>query len=587
MKTEPAPVLGNVASFPQSSKGSRGVRLSHEIIRSALLIAASWTGIVLWPSVPAAKTVSLTIVHTNDVHGGIDPTDATYMSREFPPRLGGGASMATLLENVRNRVQREGGHVLLVDSGDIFQGTPIGTLTRGRAIVDFMNTMEYDAWALGNHDFDEGKENCMELVRRAKFPAIAANLRDSATKEVVPWVKPWIMKDYGDLKVAVIGLITNETVNMSFPANISGLDFAPMIPTTRKFAKEAKAAGADVVLVVGHIGIPYDPQDHYNSRQASGWPADSTDRVNAMDIAHAVDEADVYFCGHIHKGFDKAWVMPNNEAMLFQTYGRGSGAGVVTLEIDVETNQVVGKKFWTERGYLVTFFEDEFWPDPEISDVVQGEVRAAEAGMDQEIGRALGRFAREGSGETAMGNAVCEAMLEECGADFAFTNLGGIRDEIQAGVVTPRDVFRVLPFPNTLVVFRMSGVELKNVIETRVSGDHQGLYIAGGRVVVNKTRPDFDRVTNFEVGGRTWDPTATYRVCTTDFLAQGNNDLKMLTEIPDDRKTYTGKSMRQAMESWFKRHNPASPVTDGRWVRDDASLPTSDLQSALKRVPAP
>ncbi len=541
--------------------------------------------VLLLAAVPAegARIVRLTVVHTNDIHGGIDPTDATYMSREFPPRLGGGASMSTLLGRVRAKAAAQGEHFLLVDSGDIFQGTPIGTLTQGRAVVDFMNRMSYDLWALGNHDFDEGWQNCMELARRAKFPVVAANLLDAKTKEVVPWVKPWVMKDYGDLKVAVIGLITTETVNMSFPANIAGLEFAPMIATTRKWTAEAKAAGADVVLVTGHVGIPYDPQDHQSYRESSGWPKDDDLRATAMDIAHAVPGVDAYFCGHIHKGFDQAWVMPETQALLFQTYGRGSGAGVVTLDVDTETNQIVGHEFWTERGYLVTFFEDEFWPDREVSEAVGAEVRAAEQGMDQQIGRALGRFSREGTGETAMGNAVCEAMLEEAGADFSFTNLGGIRDEIITGPITPRDVFRVLPFPNTLVVFSMTGDELKRVIETRISGDHQGLYIAGARVAFNRTRPDFDRVTHLEVGGRPWDPAATYRVCTTDFLAQGNNDLKMLTEIPEDRKTYTGKTMRQAMESWVKRHTPISPVTDGRWIRDDASLPSPELEAAMQR----
>lgn len=551
---------------------------------SFVVLLTVLSAVAVFPFAGEARVVRLTVVHTNDIHGGIDPSDATYMSREFPPRLGGGASMSTLVDNVRAKIAKEGGHVLLVDSGDIFQGTPIGTLTQGRAVIDFMNRVKYDAWALGNHDFDEGKENCIELVRRAKFPAIAANLLDAETKAVVPWVKPWIMKDYGDLKVAVIGLITTETVNMSFPANIAGLEFAPMIATTRRFAREAREAGADVVLLAGHIGVPYDPQDHYTYRESSGWPADDADRVNAMDVAHSVKDVDAYFCGHIHKGFDAAWSMPNTHSLLFQTYGRGSGAGVVTLDIDTDTNQILAHRFWTERGYLVTFFEDEFWPDPEVAAAVGAEVRAAEQGMDQEVGRALGRLGREGSGETPMGNAVCEAMLEETGADFSFTNLGGIRDEIIAGPITPRDVFRVLPFPNTLVLFRMSGEELLQVIETRISADHQGLYLAGGRVSFNRTRPDFDRVVRFEVGGSPWDPTATYRVCTTDFLAQGNNDLKLLTEIPEDRKTYTGKTMRQAMENWIRRHSPLSPVLDGRWVRDDTASRSPEFDAAKRRV---
>ena len=114
---------------------------------ACLLAAAACAVLVTGGPVPArAEIVRLTVVHTNDVHGGIDPTGATYMSRDFPPRLGGGASLITLLERVRRDVERKGGHLLVLDAGDIFQGTPVGTLTRGRAVVDFMNGHPPRAW---------------------------------------------------------------------------------------------------------------------------------------------------------------------------------------------------------------------------------------------------------------------------------------------------------------------------------------------------------------------------------------------------------------------------------------------------------
>jgi 2',3'-cyclic-nucleotide 2'-phosphodiesterase (5'-nucleotidase family) len=532
------------------------------------------------PTLASAKIVELTVVHTNDIHGGIDPSDATYMNREFPPRLGGAASMITFLQRVRREAEADGSHFLLMDSGDTFQGTPIGTLTKGRAVIDFMNAAGYDALALGNHDFDEGWENARDLVDRAEFPVVAANLHAEKTGRIVDWVEPWIIQDFGDLKVGIIGLITPETENMSFPANVAGLDFAPMAPALRDAMREVRERGVDLVLAVGHVGIPYDPQEHYDRMDANGWPADDDPRSTAMDVAHSVTGLDAFFCGHIHKGFDEAWEMPTTHTLLFQTYGRGSGAGIVTLSIDTDTNQVVDYRFWTERGYLTTFFESQFWPDASTRDNIRAEVAKAEAGMDEVIGTATAPLSRGGDGENAMGNAVCDAMLEETGADFSFTNLGGIRDEIQSGPITPRDVFRVLPFGNKMVVFEMSGELLRNVIETRVSGNHHGLHIAGGRVVYNQTRPDFDRITSFEVGGRPWSPGATYRVATSDFLAKGNADLTMLPNIPEERTTYTGKTMREALEGWVARHTPVSPRVDGRWLRDDESAPSPALREA-------
>ncbi len=555
-------------------------------VRSALLAAAAL--VALAAGAVDARVVRLTIVHTNDIHGGIDPSGATFMSRDFPPKLGGGASMVTLLERVRRDVDRKGGHLLVLDAGDIFQGTPIGTLTRGRAVIDFMNAAGYDAFALGNHDFDEGKENARELVARARFPVVNANLVDAATGETVDWVEPWIIKDFGDLRVGIFGLITPETKNMSFPANIAGLEFAPLAPAARRCVQELKAQGVDVILGVGHVGIPYDPAEALADRQRDGWPAEDDTRATAIDVAHAVDGIDAFFAGHIHKGFDNAWIDPITHTYIFQTYGRGSGAGIVTFDIDTDTDQIVGHRFWSERGYLLTFFEDEYWPDEEVAGNIGAEVARAEAGMDREIGRATGKFTRGGEGETPMGNAVCDAMREETGADFAFSNLGGIRDEFGPGPITPRDVFKVLPFDNKMVVFTMSGETLREVVETRVSGTHSGLYIAGGNVVYNATRPDFDRVVSFTIGGETWDPAKTYQVVTSDFLAQGNVDLKMLPGIPEDRKLYTGKTMREAFENWVARHSPVAPATDGRWVRDDSAAPDPAFAAAARRaVPAP
>ncbi|NNE44422.1 MAG: multifunctional 2',3'-cyclic-nucleotide 2'-phosphodiesterase/5'-nucleotidase/3'-nucleotidase, partial [Gemmatimonadetes bacterium] len=285
--------------------------------RAALLTALCLSLTAAAASPGHAEIVRLTVVHTNDIHGGIAGSDATFMNREFPPRLGGAASMATLLRKLRADVEAGDGHFLLMDAGDTFQGTPIGTLTKGRAVIDFMNEAGYDALAIGNHDFDEGLENCVELCKRAKFPVVAANLKDEETGDVVDWVEPWIIKDYGNLRIGIIGLITPETTNMSFPANIAGLEFAPMAPVVREAIRELEAQNCDVILAVGHVGIPYDPETHFNRMERDGWPAEDEPRNTAMDVAHAVEGLDAFFCGHVHKGFDDAWVMANTHTMLF------------------------------------------------------------------------------------------------------------------------------------------------------------------------------------------------------------------------------------------------------------------------------
>jgi 5'-nucleotidase/UDP-sugar diphosphatase len=546
----------------------------------ATVAAASGAG-------PANGDMKLFVVFTNDIHGGIDPTGATFMNREFPPPLGGGASAATYIEELRKRAAGEGGHVLLMDQGDIFQGTPVGNYRKGEAVVEYFNHIGLDLWTVGNHDFDEGADNLWHLIQMSNMPVLSANLVWADTGEPIQYVKPYIIKDYEGIKVAIIGITTTDTPKMAFPAHVAGVKFLPEIETLEKYVPEVREKGADIVIVSGHVGLPYDPEAGYQQmieeeeeREGSDVREPVEERKwgpSAMEISHTVPGIDLFVGGHIHKGFDKPWEEPTNHTIHVQTYGRGTGVGEIDLLIDRKTRSLAGYELPDYRGDLVTLFEDEWWPDPETSEMIGEMVSEAEEGMDKVIGYADVDLTRGGEGETRMGNLVCDAMREEVSADFAFTNLGGIRDEIPAGPITPRQVFRVLPFGNTLEVFEIDGRLLKEIIEYRVSDDHHGLYISGGRVVYNKTRPDYDRITSFTVGGEEWRPDKTYRVVTTDFLAAGNAGLYMLPGIPEDQKMRTSTTCMDAAVHYIERHSPIENTMDGRWVRDDAA----DLDPAL------
>ncbi|MFH1502067.1 MAG: bifunctional UDP-sugar hydrolase/5'-nucleotidase [Candidatus Eisenbacteria bacterium] len=538
--------------------------------------------------------VRLSVVFTNDIHGGIDPSGATFMNREFPPPLGGGASAAAYIGKLRERAAADQDHyVLLMDQGDVFQGTPVGNFKNGEPIVEYFNHVGLDVWTLGNHDFDEGAENLWHLIEMAEMPVLSANLVSAETGEPVEGVGAYVVKEYGDLKVGIIGLTTTDTPKMAFPAHVESVMFLPEIETAGRYVAELREMGVDVVIISGHIGLPYDPEASYEQmmqteeeREEEGELREPVEESkwgpSAMEIAYKVSGIDAFFGGHIHRGFDKPWVEPSNHTIIFQTYGRGSGVGHVDLLIDKATGTIAGYETPSYRGDLITLFEDEWWPDAETASMIGDFMAQAEQGMDEIVGFTESDLTRGGEGETRMGNLVCDAMLEEMSADFAFTNLGGIRDEIPAGPVTPRDVFKVLPFGNSIMVFEMDGRLLKEVIEYRVSADHHGVYMAGGEIVYNKTRPDYDRLTHFTVGGEQWRPDKVYRVVTSDFLAVGNAGLYMLPLVPEDKKMRSSTTMRDAVIHYVRRHTPLSVETDGRWVRDDASEMNPELAAAME-----
>ena len=565
----------------------RSIRGPAAVLMAVALMAAA---------VPSASgedgLVRLSVIFTNDIHGGIDRTGATFMNREFPPPLGGAASAATYIAAVRERAEAEGGHVLIIDQGDIFQGTPVGNFRKGESVIDYFNQLGVDLWTIGNHDFDEGFENLWDLIEISEMPVLSANLVWAESREPVEHVLPYIIKDYGGIKVAIIGLTTTDTPKMAFPDHVEAVAFLDEIETTRRYIREARGKGADLVFVSGHMGLPYDPESGYmqmieeeEEREAEDVREPLEERKwgpSAMEISHYTPGIDVFFGGHIHKGFDKPWEEPTNHTLHFQTYGRGSGVGHIDLLIDPVTKTLAGYELPSYRGVLMTLFEDEWWPEDVMASMVESQVAEAEQGMDRVIGHANVDLTRGGEGETRMGNLVCDAMREEVTADFAFTNLGGIRDEIPAGTVTPRQVFRVLPFGNSLMVFEMDGRLLKEVIEYRVSAGHHGVYMAGGKIIYNKTRPDYDRITYFEVGGEPWDPDRIYRVVTSDFLATGNAGLYMLPLVPEEKKMRTSTTCMDAAVHYIERHSPIGNTMDGRWIRDDTSELDPTLAAAME-----
>jgi 2',3'-cyclic-nucleotide 2'-phosphodiesterase (5'-nucleotidase family) len=178
---------------------------------------------------------------------------------------------------------------------------------------------------------------------------------------------------------------------------------------------------------------------------------------------------------------------------------------------------------------------------------------------------------------------VTDAMREAVDADVAFTNLGGIRANIGMGIITPRDVFQVVPFENKLAYFEMTGSYLKHVIEWRVKGMRQGAYVSGVKIAFSRTRPDFDRVVELTVDGEPWDPDRIYRVVTTDFIAEGNVGLQILTEIDKQYVTHSGITVKQATIDYIKKHSPLEPRIEGRFVRDDDRPMSPALAEAMAR----
>ncbi len=543
--------------------------------------------LLIFSSFIFAEDLLLDIMFTNDIHGGIDRYPATFMNPDFPPILGGGGSAATYIKGVRKLSIAGSRDNLLIDAGDFFQGHPVGTMSEGRAVIIYMNMIGYDFMAIGNHEFDLGEDVLIKTLKMSEFPILSCNIAKKGTNELVDYAEPYKIIEKLGLRIGVIGVTTTDTEQMSFPDNIKNVDFLPAKPQLQKYVNLVREKNVDLVIVIGHMGLPYEPQPVYDVRYSNPDEEKEERRwgYDAQELAHEVEGIDIFFGGHMHKGFAKPWEDPETHTMVFQGYAYGSNVGHVTIKIDKDTKTISGYESPAiNEGVLVTMFEDEFIPDEVISDTILVMQAIAEEGMDEIIGEAGMNITKFGSGtQNLIGNLVCEAMLDYTDADFAFMNLGGIRDELLSGPISYRNIFNVMPFDNQIVLIEVDGKFLKEIIETRVSGSRHGLRTAGIKVVINRRRDNFNRVSELLICGESWQADKIYKIATSDFLLQGNAGLALLTKVPESKITRYEQGLRDVIVEYIRENSPVSAVIDDRWKRNDSSHIDPTLKKEMEK----
>ncbi len=531
------------------------------------------------------KLQRLTVFFTNDIHGGIVPQKAEFLNPEFPPVLGGGASVAAIISGVRRQGAQEGFETLLIDAGDIFQGTLVGTLSKGMAVVEYMNMMKYDAVTPGNHDFDLGKDNLIELIKASEFSWVAANIYDESTGQPWEWVKPYVIVEKNGIKIGFTGTTTPGTERMSFPENIRGLDFRNEITSLQKAVDEMRSQGVELIVALVHTGLPYDPREGYAQLRKDTYEGVmAKSALNAMEIAHYVKGIDLLLGGHLHKGYREPWEDPVNHTICVQNYGNGGNLGWINLFLDPVDHTLADFSYPADRNTLLLLQQDEFWPDDQVLKFIKKQQAVYEKGFKDIIGETRTSLTRSSLGESPMNNLITDVLRERAGADFSFMNYGGIRADLKVGPLTREDIFRVLPFGNEIVSFEAPGRLIKEILERKVAGGRRGLAISGAKVVINKSLPDGQRVVSVEINGALLDPQRIYRLATSDYLMEGNSGLSMLREIPREEVAFHGLLLREAVIEYIREHSPLKIKLDGRWKLDDSARPSAEW---LEKFPPP
>jgi 2',3'-cyclic-nucleotide 2'-phosphodiesterase (5'-nucleotidase family) len=408
---------------------------------------------------------------------------------------------------VRREEAQRGIETLVLDGGDWYQGTPEGVLDLGLPMVRAIAAIGYDAASLGNHEFDHGLANVKRLLGEARPPALCANLREPSSGERVDWVEPWRIVERGGLRFALVGLLTPQTPSITH-ADARALTFADPSEELGR-VKQELAGRYDVLVPVGHIGID-----------------------DGVKIAREHPDVPLVVTGHSHTFLKEG--QREGECLIVQAGAKASVVGRVELVIDGPTARVK-----SSSASLVDLRDDPAPSDANATvDRICAELAArAEADMKRELGSLASPLtAGRGPFSTVAGNWVADLLRERVEADVGLHNRGGTRAEIDAGPVTVREVFEMLPFDNDVVLLELSGAELEAVVRAAIEGTaHSGLDYSGLAAFV-RSREEGGRtllaLERIEVNGRALDLAAKYRVATNSFLAGGGDAFEPLMKAP-------------------------------------------------------
>jgi 2',3'-cyclic-nucleotide 2'-phosphodiesterase (5'-nucleotidase family) len=480
---------------------------------------------------PANPGRTLRIIATNDFHGAFEPRpDSTGVRR------GGAGYVAAVIRRARAECAASATCAsVLLDGGDMFQGTAPSNRTYGATVVDLYNTLGYSAAALGNHEWDWGRDSLRARMRQARYPVLGANVQFADGRDV-DWIPGDTLLTVGALKVGVIGVSTVETPRTTMAANVADLRFVDPAPIVDAHARALRARGADAVVVVAHAGAFCDRSGASNCNG------------EIVDLARRVTErVDAIVSGHTHS-LVAARV---NGIPIIQARSHGRAVGVIDIPLGE------GEASITVRDVLA----DSVTPDPAVDSLVKRVVAAVAAEMSRPIAQIVEPLRRSGR-QYALGNLIADAQRAAGRADVAVMNNGGIRADLQAGQATYGSIFEVQPFGNTLYRVTVRGSDLRAYLERLVGRDQLNAHVSGVNVVYVPTKPSGSRISTIRMAdGRAFRDDATYTLVLSNFLLGGGDGLGLaadaikteLLNVPDiDALVSYVRAQRQPLRVSFE-----------------------------------
>ncbi|ECP6665205.1 bifunctional UDP-sugar hydrolase/5'-nucleotidase [Salmonella enterica] len=506
------------------------------------------------------KTYKITILHTNDHHGH-------FWRSEYGEY--GLAAQKTLVDSIRKEVAQEGGSVLLLSGGDINTGVPESDLQDAEPDFRGMNLIGYDAMAVGNHEFDNPLTVLRQQEKWAKFPFLSANIYQKSTGERL--FKPWAIFTRQDIKIAVIGLTTDDTAKIGNPEYFTDIEF-------RKPAEEAKVViqelnmneKPDVIIAATHMGH-YDNGDHGSNAPGDVEMARSLPAGSLAMIVGGHSQDPVCMASENKKQVNYVPGTPcapdkQNGIWIVQAHEWGKYVGRADFEFRNGEMKMVNyqlipvnlkkKVTWDNGKSERVLYTPEIAENPQMLSLLTPFQNKGKVQLEVKIGSVNGFLEGDRSKvrfvQTNMGRVILAAQIARTGADFGVMSGGGIRDSIEAGDITYKSVLKVQPFGNIVVYADMSGKEVVDYLTAvaQMKPD-SGAYPQFANVSFVAKE---GKLTDLKIKGEPVDPAKTYRMATLSFNATGGDGYPRIDNKPG--YVNTGFIDAEVLKEFIQQNSP-------------------------------
>jgi len=506
--------------------------------------------------------VSVKLLGINDFHGQLSPRTLGPPTALRP--VGGAAVLASYLQAAADQAE---GAAFIIHAGDhVGASPPNSALLQDEPSIDVLNTLA-NKWCipfglqrklpdflepyaqakcnivgtLGNHEFDEGATELLRLLtggnhpkgpfldahwQGARFPYVSANVVKTSTgKTLLP---PYTIKVANGIPIGVIGAVLKDTPTIVTPSGVAGLQFVDEADAINASVAQLKRQGVRTIVVTIHQGLRQAPTyEGPTNPDVQGLTGPIIDIVKRLS-----DEVDVVVSGHAH-GFTNALVANNNgkQILLTQAFSASTAYDDIDLSISRKTGDVVEKS-----AAIVTTWGDQgvgLNPDATVAKIVGAADERVAPLVNRLVGVAQVAITRaeNAAGESTLGNLIADAQRASAGAQFAFMNPGGIRDDLNAGEVLWGELFAIQPFSNDVVAMDVTGAQIKTLLEQQWINQNPAkiLKVSGLKFTWDANLPIGSRVVDIRDGsGTPLDPNATYRVAVNSFLAGGGDNFLVL-----------------------------------------------------------